>query len=63
MHAGGPFMLVVRGKKVVEVKDVFSMGLDPSTEGEGSDRTFRLPGGQDSFIEQVPGSTRTSSSC
>jgi beta-glucosidase len=42
-------------KKVVEKADavVVCMGFDPTTEGEGSDRTFRLPGGQDSFIEQV----------
>ncbi len=32
---------------------VLCMGFDPSTEGEGNDRTFRLPGGQDAFIEQV----------
>jgi beta-glucosidase len=44
-------------KKVVERADavVLCMGFDPSTESEGSDRTFRLPGGQDSFIEQVAG--------
>jgi beta-glucosidase len=44
-------------KKVVEQADavVLCMGFDPTTEGEGSDRTFRLPGGQDSFIEQVAG--------
>ena len=32
---------------------VLCMGFDPSTEGEGSDRTFQLPGGQDSYIQQV----------
>lgn len=32
---------------------ILCMGFDPSNEGEGSDRTFRLPGGQDAFIEQV----------
>lgn len=32
---------------------ILCIGFDPSTEGEGSDRTFRLPGGQDAFIEQV----------
>jgi beta-glucosidase len=32
---------------------ILCMGFDPSTESEGGDRTFRLPGGQDSFIEQV----------
>lgn len=42
-------------KKVVERADavILCMGFDPSTESEGGDRTFRLPGGQDSFIEQV----------
>src|SRR6266850_94118 len=32
---------------------ILCMGFDPNTEGEGSDRTFRLPGGQDAFIEQM----------
>jgi beta-glucosidase len=32
---------------------VLCMGFDPSTEGEGGDRTFQLPGGQDSYIQQV----------
>jgi beta-glucosidase len=32
---------------------VLCMGFDPSSEGEGDDRTFQLPGGQDSFIQQV----------
>lgn len=32
---------------------VLCMGFDPSTEGEGGDRTFQLPGGQDSFIQQI----------
>jgi beta-glucosidase len=42
-------------KKTVQKADVviLCMGFDPSTESEGSDRTFRLPGGQDSFIQQV----------
>ena len=42
-------------KRVVEKADavILCMGFDPSTESEGGDRTFRLPGGQDSFIEQV----------
>jgi beta-glucosidase len=29
------------------------MGFDPNTEGEGFDRTFRLPGGQDRYIEEI----------
>jgi beta-glucosidase len=42
-------------KRIAEKADavVLCMGFDPSTESEGGDRTFRLPGGQDSFIEQI----------
>jgi beta-glucosidase len=42
-------------KAVVEKADVvvLCMGFDPSSEAEGGDRTFQLPGGQDSFIQQV----------
>jgi len=32
---------------------ILCMGFDASTESEGGDRTFRLPAGQDSFIEQI----------
>ena len=32
---------------------VVCVGFDPNTEGEGFDRTFRLPGGQDALIEEV----------
>jgi beta-glucosidase len=32
---------------------VLCMGFDPSSEGEGGDRTFQLPGGQDSYIQQI----------
>jgi len=32
---------------------VLCMGFDPNTEGEGFDRTFRLPSGQDTYIEQL----------
>jgi beta-glucosidase len=32
---------------------VVCVGFDPSNEGEGSDRTFRLPGGQDALLEEV----------
>jgi beta-glucosidase len=34
---------------------VLCMGFDPSTESEGGDRTFQLPGGQDSYIQQIAG--------
>jgi beta-glucosidase len=47
--------LGVHTKAIVEKADavVLCVGFDPSSEGEGSDRTFRLPGGQDSLIQQV----------
>jgi beta-glucosidase len=32
---------------------VVCVGFDPKTESEGSDRTFRLPGGQDELIQQI----------
>jgi len=32
---------------------VLCAGFDPSTESEGGDRTFRLPGGQDALIQQI----------
>jgi len=32
---------------------VICVGFDPKTEGEGSDRTFQLPGGQDELIRQI----------
>lgn len=32
---------------------ILCMGFDSNSEGEGADRTFRLPGGQDTFVQQV----------
>ncbi len=32
---------------------VLCVGFDPTSESEGGDRTFRLPGGQDALIEQI----------
>jgi beta-glucosidase len=32
---------------------ILCVGFDPNSEGEGSDRTFRLPGGQDIFVQQI----------
>lgn len=32
---------------------IICVGFDPKTEGEGSDRTFQLPGGQDALIQQI----------
>jgi beta-glucosidase len=42
-------------KKLAAKADVviLCMGFDPNSEGEGGDRTFRLPGGQDIFIQQI----------
>jgi beta-glucosidase len=34
---------------------ILCVGFDPSSESEGSDRTFRLPGGQDELIRQISG--------
>ena len=32
---------------------IICVGFDPPTEGEGFDRTFQLPGGQDELIRQI----------
>lgn len=32
---------------------ILCVGFDPKTEGEGLDRTFELPGGQDELIRQI----------
>jgi len=32
---------------------IVCIGFDPKTEGEGFDRTFQLPGGQDELIRQI----------
>ena len=32
---------------------IICVGFDPKTEGEGLDRTFQLPGGQDDLIRQI----------
>lgn len=37
---------------------VLAAGFDPSTEGEGWDRTFELPAGQEELIEQVLAANR-----
>jgi len=37
---------------------VICVGFDPSSESEGSDRTFRLPGGQDELIRQITSVSR-----
>jgi beta-glucosidase len=42
-------------KKFVADADavILCVGFDPKTEGEGQDRTFELPSGQDALIEQI----------
>lgn len=42
-------------KQVVKKSDavILCVGFDPNNEGEGGDRTFRLPAGQDSIIQQI----------
>jgi beta-glucosidase len=37
---------------------VVCVGFDPQTEGEGADRTFELPGGQDELIRQISAANR-----
>jgi beta-glucosidase len=32
---------------------IICVGFDPKTEGEGFDRTFQLPGGQDELVRQI----------
>jgi len=34
---------------------ILCVGFDPSTESEGADRTFRMPAGQDTFIQRIAG--------
>ncbi len=42
-------------KKLAATADavILCMGFDSNSEGEGADREFRLPGGQDTFIQQI----------
>jgi beta-glucosidase len=37
---------------------ILCVGFDPSTETEGADRTFELPGGQDELIRQIASANR-----
>jgi len=32
---------------------ILCVGFDPNTESEGADRTFRMPAGQDTFIQRI----------
>ena len=42
-------------RRLVRTADtvILCMGFDSSSEGEATDRTFQLPGGQDAYTEQV----------
>ncbi len=42
-------------KKLAAIAEVvvLAVGFDPETEGEGADRTFRLPPGQDELVRQI----------
>jgi beta-glucosidase len=42
-------------RAMVEKADavILCVGFDPASETEGADRTFRLPAGQDSFVQQI----------
>jgi beta-glucosidase len=48
-------LLGANTKAVVEKADavILCLGFDPASESEGADRTFRLPGGQDSLAQQI----------
>jgi beta-glucosidase len=48
-------LLTPEGRKLAAMADaaVVMVGFDPSTEGEGFDRSFALPGGQDELIRAV----------
>lgn len=53
--SAGSLALGEETKKLARKADavILCMGFDATSEGEGSDRTFRLPSGQDAFIEQI----------
>jgi beta-glucosidase len=50
-----PELISAEAKKIAPLADVvvLAAGFNPSTEGEGQDRTFALPWGQDALIEAV----------
>jgi beta-glucosidase len=48
-HLTGPEMEAIRNADTV----VYSCGFNPSLEGEGSDRTYDLPGNQSEFLENI----------
>ena len=50
-----PDLVLADAKKYASLADVVVVcaGFDPTTEGEGHDRTFKLPWGQDALIEAM----------
>ncbi|MGA9060225.1 MAG: glycoside hydrolase family 3 C-terminal domain-containing protein [Terracidiphilus sp.] len=50
-----PALMTPDEKSIASIADVaiVAVGFNPATEGEGHDRTFTLPPGQDTLIEQV----------
>lgn len=62
---GGPSMTlgIVRPREIIEADAkqlagraddvVLAVGFDPSSEGEGSDRTFQLPPGEDELVSEI----------
>jgi beta-glucosidase len=50
-HIGEETERIAKNADVV----ILCVGFDPSTESEGADRTFRMPAGQDTFIQRIAG--------
>ncbi len=50
-----PELVSADAKKIASVADavVLAIGFDPASEGEGHDRTFTLPWGQDALVEAI----------
>jgi len=53
-------MVSAEAKKLAAHADVVvvAAGFDPGTEGEGADRTFRLPAGQDELVREMAAANR-----
>ena len=50
-----PELVSEQAKHIASIADVvvLAIGFDPDTEGEGHDRTFTLPWGQDALVEAI----------
>jgi beta-glucosidase len=50
-----PELISADAKKIASVADavVLAIGFDPASEGEGHDRTFMLPWGQDALVDAI----------